>query len=370
MRWKGFKIDSAQHLVVANFFDGTFHAVNSVVYRFSERSGAFLVWQSIPTIGANSVSHSEHSGYHFLFFSQYRAADEISFASHSPIYIWQARIERFELLSNFASSATMHVEPFQISGALYFAVANYADSTTGNISTTSSIFMLSCNQGVHSTSLVQSIQTYGAVFVKHFTRGGIHYIGVSNWALGTEGHVLSPNFCDGMSHVTSNPPVDCPSSVDLYIWNGRSFELYSKLSASDGQGVYSFDVMLMDSRYYFLSGVAVDRSSSLTRFAKDPEKFVLAYSGSKVDIGRPQQQDLDSEGFFWDGNVALDFPNLDQWLIPYDQALIYGTSIASLAQQHWGVEFESYPLSGTSLGPFAYDASFNLSSPVNASLAV
>ena len=370
MRWKGFKIDSAQHLVVANFFDGTFHAVNSVVYRFSERSGAFLVWQSIPTIGANSVSHSEHSGYHFLFFSQYRAADEISFASHSPIYIWQARIERFELLSNFASSATMHVEPFQISGALYFAVANYADSTTGNISTTSSIFMLSCNQGVHSTSLVQSIQTYGAVFVKHFTRGGIHYIGVSNWALGTEGHVLSPNFCDGMSHVTSNPPVDCPSSVDLYIWNGRSFELYSKLSASDGQGVYSFDVMLMDSRYYFLSGVAVDRSSSLTRFAKDPEKFVLAYSGSKVDIGRPQQQDLDSEGFFWDGNVALDFPNLDQWLIPYDQALIYGTSIASLAQQHWGVEFESYPLSGTSLGPFAYNASFNLSSPVNASLAV
>ena len=331
-KWESLDVNGVQHLVVSNFFDGTFHSVDSVVYKWSHSTRNFTVLQRIATVGAHSVQHVEHAGEHFLFFSQFRAADEVSLATESMIYMWHPRSSRFQPLTTFASSAAMFVEPFTISQTLYFAVANYANSTTGSLMTQSTVYKLTCSQGVYATSEVQSISTYGGVFFKHFTRGGIHYLAVSNWALGTQ---KVSGMCDGITPqdpdqgTSTGYPLRCPSSIAIYLWNGESFEEYSE--AETGTGVWSLDVALIGNRYYVLSAMVEDRGTEVTRH------------GAGLD--QHDENEMVSYGLMWDGSVS--FPHFNTLLQkPYSPA-------DSTAQQAWGIEFVALPYAGTSSGAYS-----------------
>jgi len=322
-RWDSFEIEGEQYLAVSNFFDGSFHSVDSVVYKWSSASQMFEVVQHIPTVGAHSVRHSEVAAEHFLFFAQFRDSDEVSLATQSPIYMWDSRVARFKLLSSSASSAAMHVEPFRMDGDLYFAVANYANATTGSLITRSPVYKLSCSQGIYTTSLVQTIATYGAIYCKHFTRGGTHYLAVSNWPLGTS------DACDGVTEDDGTSP--CKSSIDLYLWNGALFAIHDQPRMPDRKqqaGAFSLDVMMLQGRYYMVSAMVEAHSSVLERF------------GAGV-------QGLDtysSVGFLWDGPTA--FPELNHLLKPEGLA-------SSEAQQHWGIDFVSLPLIGAATGAYS-----------------
>jgi hypothetical protein len=333
-KWESLKINGVHHLVVSNFFDGTFHSVDSVVYKWSHATRNFTVFQRIPTIGAHSVQHVKHAGQYFLFFSQFRGADEVSLATESRIFIWDQRAARFQLLTSFASSAAMFVEPFEMSQTLYFAVANYANSTTSSLVTQSTIYKLSCSQGVYTTSRLQSISTYGGVFFKHFTRGGIHYLAVSNWALGTGSR---SGTCDGR---TPQDPAQyllvCPSSIAIYMWNGDSFEVYSQ--AETRTGVFSLDVALIGNRYYLLSAMVEDPVTRVTRYG--------------AGLAKSEQNKLVSYGHLWDGPIS--FPSFDTLLQKPN------TPADSTAQQAWGIEYLALPYAGTSTGVYV-----NASNPTN-----
>jgi hypothetical protein len=272
-------------------------------------------------VGAHSVLHYKYAGEIFLFFAEYRGIDDVSLATQSSVYMWDARSAQFKLATKIKSSAAMRVEPFDIGGSLYLAVANYANSTTGNLMTNSTILKFSCIQGVYQTSELQSIPTYGAVYVKHFTRGGVHYLAVSNWKLGTD-----KSSCDGTT-ATSTPGEDCPSTLIIYLWNGISFENYTEMTTTPS-GVFSLDVMLLDSRYYLLSTMVDDDGSKLKRFGV---------------VSSPYKES--STGFLWDG--PLTFPEFNAYLPRQLNA-----SAPANAQETWGIEFVSLPLTGAQTGAY------------------
>jgi hypothetical protein len=86
--------------------------------------------------------------------------------------------------------------------------------------------------------------------------------------------------------------------------------------------------MLLDSRYYLLSTMVDDDGSKLKRFGA---------------VSSPYKES--STGFLWDG--PLTFPEFNAYLPRRPNA-----SAPTNAQETWGIEFVSLPLTGAQTGAY------------------
>jgi len=298
--WESFELNGEIHLAVSNFFDGSFHSCNSAVYKWSAALGQFALLQELPTTGAHDVAYLEHNGRHFLAFAQYRAEDEISLSEVSLVYKLDARTMQFTRLKSIPSSGAMHIEPFYIGSSAFFAVANYANTTSGNRQVGSFVYQLTCEGDTDVFTKTQSISTEGAVHWKYFQRAGNHYLAVCHWVPDE----LSANY------------------VVVYLWDSGSFQFYTNTSSL---GAFTTEFMFVDGGYYLLEAIPGDPISILNQFV----------DGSGAP---PQVASLDTT------NGAATLTAFDEELSAqnYDGSVLNGAA----------VEFASEGLTGTSIGPY------------------
>ena len=101
------------------------------VWRWSPAAGQFEPFQKLPTTGAHHVAHAALGGRDFLVFAQYRGIDEVSLATSSPVFEWDAKAGAFALVLEIPTSAALRAAPFAAGGRLYVAFANFRDAASG-----------------------------------------------------------------------------------------------------------------------------------------------------------------------------------------------------------------------------------------------
>ena len=131
--WENFQIGTDHFLAIANESDGPITSssdsrhVDSEIYRWNGTS--FVVYQTIPTVGAHDWTHFEIGADHFLAVANHR--DDPTHNIDSVVYRWNAGA--FEVFQNIATSGAADWEFFQIDGESYLALASYSDDSTTSI---------------------------------------------------------------------------------------------------------------------------------------------------------------------------------------------------------------------------------------------
>jgi len=242
---ESFSVGGGHYLAVANFFDGTFHTVDSDIYRWHFAAGAWTLGaepvQRLPTSAAHHIAFFEHGGEAYLAVSQHWDERASTYALSSPVYKWDRAAARFEPLGSLPTQAALQMEPFAVGGAMYLAVANSVDALTGKAEANSTIYRLSCGAGGDSFTPVQNVVTNGATRWRHFTRGGIPHLAVAQW-------------------VPQNA-----SKVEVLAWDGASFVRYAELP---NDGAFDVDVIADSTGYYLVQTLPADTSSLLEQLAE------------------------------------------------------------------------------------------------------
>lgn len=187
-------IGGQHYLAVANHYDGSSFAVNSIVYRWSE---ALLAWeehQSIPTIGATDWLHIEVDGSHFLVVAN-SGADALRGGPSvdSIVFQWESSLLRWEVHQRIATKGARDWEHMVIDGQHYLAVANSYDGTTRAVD-----------------SVVYRWSSATLAWVEHQR---IPTLGARDWQFvdtGIQQYLAVANYFDGVSY-----------SVDsvIYVWS-------------------------------------------------------------------------------------------------------------------------------------------------------
>ena len=271
-----FNIRGVQFVAIANFFDGTFHSVDSQIWKWDANASQFSWHQNVATLGAHDVEHLSADGQHFLVIAQYRSADEVGYASSSLLLQYREGTERFELISQVQSAGARDIEVFEIAGVSFFAVANYASPGDGAKDTQSLIYKLECSEGAGrvagvdaSTSMhssyhalpLQAFDTVGASSWTHFERGGLHYLALTNLDSEEE------------------------NALKIYAWNGTGFYLYHNLT-TDGDAVVASDFFTAGGLFYGIISLPDESMVQLYQFVSDsgaaPSRLGPAQVGSSV----------------------------------------------------------------------------------------
>ena len=146
-----FVIGGVQYLGVANFFDGSSHALESQIWRWDSGLGNFSRWQDIAAVGAHDMEHASSGGKHFLLVAQYRGVDEIELATSSLVFQYSEEAGLFARVAAVETGAARDIEVLALGGVTYFAVASFASQDGGR--SKSLLYRLECSDGAHSESL-------------------------------------------------------------------------------------------------------------------------------------------------------------------------------------------------------------------------
>jgi hypothetical protein len=274
---EAFSMEGIQYLAVANFFDGTYHSVNSQIWKWDIKVDKFTWMQDILTVGAHDIAYISTDGRHFLLVAQYRSADEVEYGSTSMVLQYVANTESFELLTTFASAGARDLEVFIINGVSYFAVTNYARSYREfGQATQSFVYSLECSDGISpndvrrvefSVNLQQSFNSTGGSSWTHFERAGIHFVALT----------------------TLEDKSDC--AVSIYVWNGARFDFYTATAC--GQKVIASDFFTADGLFYGVVSMPLEFSVSLFRFESDTGAVQERFGPVSVKEGQAVYKDLD-----------------------------------------------------------------------------
>ena len=261
-----FRMHGVQYVAIANFFDGSFHSVDSQIWKWDHVMGNFSWMQNIATVGAHDIEHIQSGTDHFLLVAQYRSANEVDYASSSLLLQYSEMTGNFELLTSVASGGARDVEVFAIQGVNYFAVANYINLADGSKETQSQLYKLECmaadgtsGPGSANTYVVRVHQTFastGGSSWTHFERGGHDFLALTS--------------LDGSEE----------DAIMIFDWNGTAFDVYTNVT-TNGQTVIAGAFFTAPGGYY--SVMALPQSSSVNLY-----KFVSA-NGAVPAISAPQQ---------------------------------------------------------------------------------
>jgi len=247
-----FSMHGVQYIAIANFFDGSFHGVDSQIWKWDAIMGNFSWMHNIATEGAHDIEHISSGADHFLLVAQYRSSNQVNFASSSLVLQYRQTSGTFELLTTLATAAARDIEPFIINGVNYFAVANYINLDDGSKETRSVLYTLECNVASasaagagsatrYAVAVHQTFASTGGSSWTHFERGGRHYLALTN--------------LDGSEK----------DSMMIFSWNGTAFDFYNN-ATTDGQAVIAADFFTGAGGYYSVMALAQDSSVNLYKF--------------------------------------------------------------------------------------------------------
>jgi len=174
-----FTIGETHYIAVANHFNGKSYQVNSKIYKWD--GSGFREHQSIPTSGASSFAYFSMGDKHYLALSN--AFDGSSCNTESKILRWNGNV--FESMQTLATSCAFDFEYFNIDGAHYLAVANCNNGTTYLLD--SKIYRFDGERFNEH----QAIPTAGAFHWEWFKIGVDNYIVVANCNDGNSTAIIS-----------------------------------------------------------------------------------------------------------------------------------------------------------------------------------
>ncbi|KAA0163562.1 hypothetical protein FNF27_07930 [Cafeteria roenbergensis] len=231
-------IGGQHYLAVANHYDGSSFAVNSIVYRWSE---ALLEWeehQSIPTIGATDWLHIEVDGSHFLVVAN-SGADALRGGPSvdSIVFQWESSLLRWEVHQRIATKGARDWEHMVIDGQHYLAVANSYDGTTRAVD-----------------SVVYRWSSATLAWVEHQR---IPTLGARDWQFvdtGIQQYLAVANYFDGVSY-----------SVDsvIYVWSpvALAWQVHQSIRTD---GAWDWEHMLVGGLHILAVANHIQGSSRLT----------------------------------------------------------------------------------------------------------
>eukprot|EP01116_Phalansterium_solitarium_P021908 TRINITY_DN7032_c0_g1_i1.p1 TRINITY_DN7032_c0_g1~~TRINITY_DN7032_c0_g1_i1.p1 ORF type:complete len:513 (-),score=232.72 TRINITY_DN7032_c0_g1_i1:188-1726(-) len=204
-----FKIGEQSYLAIANHFNGKSYQISSKIYKWD--GAGFREHQALSTNGASSFAAFSIGDKHFLAVAH--AFDGSSCQTDSKIMKFNG--DKFEVVQSLPTSCAFDFEYFTIDGAHYLAVAN-------------------CNNG---TSYLVNSKLYrfdGDKFNEHQlipTSGAFHW---ESFKIGVENFLVVANCNDGNSTaVVSN----------VYKWQGVSFvEAQSNLLTVSAMAFEYFEI--------------------------------------------------------------------------------------------------------------------------------
>ena len=248
-----FDIERTTFLAVANF-----HLVNkgfnieSFVYKMNASTEKFEILQTLPTVGCRSMAYFSDRGDSYLFAANH--FDGTTHALDSVIYKWNGTefVNYTTVETQGASAATF----FKINSESFFAVANYRNNTSV------SIFSIIYKWNRGRFEIFQKIPTHGAVDCKFYHRKeGQMFLVFANYYSVSEGFnvksvvykwdgqrfIRAQNveasaamgvdlfesddelFLTLASHRTAN---SWHSHTNVFRWNGTAFALFQELETT------------------------------------------------------------------------------------------------------------------------------------------
>ena len=239
-----FSVEGHHYLAVANFFDGTNHATDSAIYKWTWSGSAWVLGsepvQLLPTVAAHHIAFFEQDGESYLAVAQQWDEKQSSFSGFSVVYKWDSFLDKFVQLGSIPSQSALHIEPFDMDGDQYLAVANSLNVTTGKPSSQSTVYRMSCDGGEHLFTPVQQIQTEGATRWRYTKNAGMHFIVVAEWV------------------------PQSTSKISAYRWDGpdTGFMPYVEL---DNLGAFDVDVIKDVNGVFFVETRPAESTSVVSR---------------------------------------------------------------------------------------------------------
>ena len=213
--WEFFSINDQSYLAVANFEDDTGNNnINSQIFKLNTSSSSpdpsFVLFQSIPTSGANDWEYFTMNNQSYLAMANFRNRNG-AHAIDSPIFRFNG--SNFVLFQSVPTSGATGWKYFTINNQSYLAVANhYSDSASHNQN--SQIFKF--NSTSNSFVAFQSIPTNGA----------------SEWEFFTIAMMNDSSSRNFLAVANSNNDTSWNINTQIFVFNGSQFVLFQTLSVN------------------------------------------------------------------------------------------------------------------------------------------
>ena len=165
-----FRIVQDFFLAVSNYYNDTTHFVNSVIYKWKDNQ--FETFQGIGTAGAAASSSFMINNDSFIVFANHYNTEK-RYSVHSTVYKWSGG--HFVKLQSIQTYGAWYVKSFSNNGHTFLAFANHYDGSKYSID--SFIYKWDGSKFV----LFQSIPTYGALSLYPFVMCGQTFLGVANY---------------------------------------------------------------------------------------------------------------------------------------------------------------------------------------------
>ena len=214
--WEHFRVGDEHFLAVANFKQGTLFEVQSVVYRYNTTTTQFEMFQPIETQGARDWKHFSIGEMHCLAVANYRS--EFTTQTNSVVYYYDNTTSTFQQLQAIASQGAYEWEYFLIENSSYLALAN--SYTTDGSSAMSELYRY--NSTTMQFESFQKIQTIVATGCEYFRIGDDHFLAFAN------------SLDDGSWHVKS--------AVYRYNTTTAVFETFQEIETSGAQSWEHFRI--------------------------------------------------------------------------------------------------------------------------------
>ena len=245
----------------------------SPVYRWDHDSSQFVLHQQIPTHQARDVESFEISGALYLAVANHAKPDGagLDYSIDSVIYKWDGR--EFVEYQQIPTTGAIDFEHFKVNRYNFLAVANALDGITTRVDSTIYYFDSLTKQFKH----LQSIPTIGAADWEHFEINGDHYLAVANTVAYTKPTSAPTQYTRLLNPVANNAAVK--STIYKLDMRQVQFKPYQEIETFKASDWEAFTVGC--SHYLIVSNSDTNQNDEITSVVyqyKGLEQFVPVHT--------------------------------------------------------------------------------------------
>ena len=220
--WEAFDLHGVTHLAVANHFNGSNDDITSRIYRYSNTTSRFELLQEVATSGAADWEAFVIEGATYLVVANQRS-DGINYNIMSHIYRHSTTSGQFELMQEIATNGALDWQAFTMNGVVHLAVANYYDGSNYNLM--SRIYRYSTVSG--QFELMQDVPTNGGHDWEAFTMDGANYLALANqWDNGTnlvDSRIYRYSMASGQFEVVQEIALSTAANWKAFVSDGITY---------------------------------------------------------------------------------------------------------------------------------------------------
>ena len=260
--WEYFTLNGQSYLAVANYQNGSSNVINSQIFKFDAMSNSFLLFQSIPTVGATDWEFFTIDNQSYLAVANSNNGSSRTVNS----FIYRFSGTQFVLFQTIPTLQASDWEFFTMGNGSYLALANrYNDTTT---SVDSKIFRFDNINGTSSFILFQSIPTAGARHWTFFSIGNQSFLALANQYAQSQIFVFnaSTNLFSPFQSIPTLAAVDWT----YFVMGGQSFLAVSNNCAPFNSSTTNYSV---DSQIFRFDGSRFILFQSITTFGANGWKY-------------------------------------------------------------------------------------------------